>query len=132
MNEKLTAITATACTDLAGFIREKEEDILDAWNAAEQEAIDQEAKPKFRLGFTITLDLDADTMETALGWSVRHKVSNTQQIPDPSQPNLKGMDDATVTIETNGETTGPIPTKVFKAAVKDLEHQMQRSLKSAK
>lgn len=88
MNEKLKLIANSACCDLAAMVQEKETEILEAWNQAEQEAQDQESRPKFRLGFSITLDLDADSMETALAWSVRHKVTHDQAIPDPSQPEL--------------------------------------------
>lgn len=70
MNPKLLAISTEAASNLTAFIEEKEDEILKAWDAAAQEAQDQESKPKFRLGFMITLDLDADKMETALAWSV--------------------------------------------------------------
>ena len=89
MNPKLSAISTEAAANLTAFIEEKEDEILKAWDAAVVEAQDQEAKPKFRLGFTITLDLDRDSMETALAWSVRHKVSREQTIPDPEQLELQ-------------------------------------------
>ena len=85
MNAKLESIGKSASEDLLAFIREAEEKILAAWAACAEEAQDNETKPKFRLGFTITLDLDEDKMETALSWNIKHKLSRDAKIPDPDQ-----------------------------------------------
>lgn len=90
MNPKLKAIIDRAAEDLKSLARESEDKILEAWSACEQEAQDNEQKPKFKLGFGITLDLDADKMETALSFGIKHKVSHDQAIPDPAQPDLIG------------------------------------------
>jgi len=89
MNPKLRAITERAQSDLAAFILEAEEKLLEAWNKAEEEAQDNETKPVFRMTFGIKLDLDADNMETALSFGVRHKLSKDGQIPDPAQQKLE-------------------------------------------
>ena len=88
MNDKLASIAAAACTDLAALIRDGEKRILEAWAACEEEARDNEAKPKMKLGFSITLDLEADKMQTELSFGVRHKLTHDQSIPDPNQPDL--------------------------------------------
>jgi hypothetical protein len=85
MNQKLEAISDKAAADLQAYIKEHEDKILEAWNNAEQEAQDNEATPKFKLGFGISLDLDKDTMETALTWGIKFKASRTTQIPDTNQ-----------------------------------------------
>lgn len=82
MNKKLHAIAAKAADNLQAYVAEHEDKILEAWNAAEQEAQDNESKPKFKLGFSIVLDLENDAMETALSWSVRFKASSVVPIPD--------------------------------------------------
>jgi len=88
MNPKLKAIAESAAADLVDLVAEKETEILEAWNAAEEEAQLQETKPKFRLGLAITLDLDQDKMETALTFGIRIKASTFKEIPDPDQKDL--------------------------------------------
>lgn len=129
MNAKLQAISDRAAVDLPAFIAEKEDDILRAWSQMEDEARDQEARPKFKLGFSIVLDLDANDMETALTWSVRQKVSRNGEIPDPSQPKLP-MDEPprvhsddereTVRIVSGNLDTGEIPIKQFNKVAKKI------------
>jgi len=120
MNQKLSAISTSACSDLSAFISEKESEILEAWNQAEQEAQDQETKPKFKLAFSVTLDLDADRMETALSWSVRHKVTLDRQIPDPSQSDLPLEDETTVTLSTDGVEPVTMTAAQFNKAARKL------------
>ncbi len=120
MNTKLESIGKAASEDLLAFIREAEEKILQAWSACAEEAQDQETKPKFRLGFTITLDLDEDKMETALSWAIKHKVSRDAKIPDPDQIDLGLQNvDSTVTIKTGGGST-TVPFDTFKKVAKGL------------
>lgn len=85
MNSKLEAIAQKASDDLRQLVKEGESKILEAWNACEEEAQDNEAKPKFKLGLAITLDLDRDTMETALSFGIKHKLCIATVIPDPNQ-----------------------------------------------
>ena len=99
MNEKLKAIAEKAGADLVALVIEGEQKILDAWSEAEQSAQDNETAPKFKLAFSVSLDLDKDAMTTELAWNVKHKLSTACQIPDPNQPELEG-----VTIEAGGKT----------------------------
>ena len=87
-NAKLAAIIASATEDLPALVAESEARILEAWDQAAEEAVENETKPKFRLGYSITLDLDANKMETRLSFGVRHSVSVDRDIPDPNQPEL--------------------------------------------
>ena|ERR1051325_7319607 len=88
MNLKLQEISNQAAADLQAFIAESEAKLLEAWAQCEQEAQENETKPKFKFAFSVVLDLDANKMETALTFGVRHKLSRDQQIPDPDQPKL--------------------------------------------
>lgn len=88
MNPKLNAIAENAASDFVELVREKETEILEAWNAAEEEAQLQETKPKFRLSLAVTLDIEADKMTSCLSFSVRRKVETTSDIPDPKQAEL--------------------------------------------
>jgi hypothetical protein len=88
MNSKLNAIAAKAASDLQSLIKESEEKIMEAWNACADEAQENDTTPKFKLGLSITLDLDADKMESALSFSIRRKLTVESSIPDPNQPEL--------------------------------------------
>lgn len=88
MNAKLEAIAEQAAERLKALIKDGEKNILEAWSAAEEEALLNEAKPTFRLGFTIALDLDADKATYTLGFSIRHKLEINSPIPDPNQMEL--------------------------------------------
>lgn len=88
MNAKLNAIAEKAAADLLALIQEDERKILDAWNECEEEAQNNETKPKFKLGLSITLDLDKDGMETTLSFGIKHKRTMQCAIPDPNQPEL--------------------------------------------
>jgi len=85
MNKKLEAIAAVAAEDMKQFVAAKEQDILEAWTAAEEEAKLEENKPKLRLGFSITLDLEGGHQENALSFGIRRRVSRVMEIPDPNQ-----------------------------------------------
>ena len=91
-NPKITAIAIKAASELAGLIRESEADILAGMHKAAQEAQLQEAKPKFKIGFTIALDLDCDVATYTLGWTTKMSRETSSEIPDPDQLSLPNMD----------------------------------------
>lgn len=118
MNPKLEAIAETAAHDLKALVREKETEILEAWNAAEEEAQAQESKPKFRLSLAITLDIEADKMETALTFSIKRTAFVERSIPDPDQKDLAlndQLDGTTVTISGAGIEPMEMSGKEFKS-----------------
>ena len=88
MNTKLEAIATEAASNLQALVRENEEKLLEAWASCEAEAQANETAPKFKLGLSITLDLDADKMTTDLSWGVRYKATEECTIPDPDQGKL--------------------------------------------
>lgn len=88
MNTKLSTIITAAAADLESLADEGEKQILDAMSKAAVEAALQETPPKFRLGLTITIDLQKNTQENKLAWSVRHSLSHTAPIEDPKQGKL--------------------------------------------
>jgi len=111
MNAKLQAIAEKSASDLIALIKDAEPKILEAWAAAEEEATD-EASPKLKLGFSITLDLDKDKMETALTFAIRRKYSIDETIPNPDQFALPMVDNTEVKVVTAaGEAT--MTTKQF-------------------
>lgn len=88
MNTKLMAISNEAADKLQALVRENEKKLLEAWNACESEAQANETAPKFKLGLSITLDLEGDKMTTDLTWGVRYKATAECTIPDPDQGKL--------------------------------------------
>ena len=116
-NEKLNAIAAKAADDLLDLVAESETKILEAWDAATDDAQENETSPKFKLGLCITLDLDADKMETALTFSIRRKLTVECSIPDPNQTKLPL--DGTVTIKT-GDKSVTVGTEQFSRALKNI------------
>lgn len=87
-NEKLAAIGEAAARMLQAQIREMESDILAAWHAAEAQALVDDGKPVLKIGFSIALDLDADSLTCTTAISIRKKIETTETIPDPNQPEL--------------------------------------------
>lgn len=102
MNAKLNAIATKASAALVALVKESETKILEAWAACEEEAQDNETTPKFKLGLSITLDLDKDSMETALTYGIKHKLTATCTIPDPNQTDMD-FDKKRITSELKAE-----------------------------
>lgn len=88
MNPKLQAIAQQAANDLLALVKDGEDKILDAWRSAEEEALLNEAAPKFKFGIAVTLDLNEDKMQTDLTFGVRHKLTANCSMPDPAQLKL--------------------------------------------
>ena len=124
MNKKLEAIANKASADLLALIKDGEAKILEAWNSAEEEAQIQESKPKFKLGLAIVLDLDKDTMDTSLSFGIKHTLTISGEMPDPTQPKLPLEVDelpaGTVTIKTPGAEPVTVTTEQFANASKKL------------
>lgn len=100
-NAKLRAIAQRAADNLMQSVAEGEEKILEAWHAAEEEAQDNETAPKFKLGYGIALNLEADAMETKLSFGVKHCLNMVDQIPDENQMELPTDEDSEELKETN-------------------------------
>lgn len=88
MNALLKQISDHASADLASLIESGEKDILTAIHKMEAEAQLQETKPKFSLGFKITVDLDKSTFDCDLSWTLKQTLGVSHQIDDPKQDKL--------------------------------------------
>ena len=88
MNALLQQISECAADDLRDLIKSGETDILSAIHKVEAEAQLQESPLKFKLGFSITVDLEKSTFECNLGWSFKQSLSVSHQIEDVSQVKL--------------------------------------------
>lgn len=85
---KLESIAETASHNLNRLIVEASKEIEEAIQKAVVEAQNQEKDAVFRLGFSITLNLDTNKMDCDLSWNVKRKLSVEEEIPNPDQPKL--------------------------------------------
>lgn len=115
MNEKLKAISDKAIADFQSLIQENEKLLLESWSSAEQEAQDNETKPKFKFNLGVTLDLDKDSMACDLTFGVRYKRTVETSIPDPSQPEFVEI-----------STPGMEPVRMTGQKFKDLPDKIQK------
>ena len=86
-----TQVSAFACADLRDLLLDRETEIIEAARVISQEA-DDDATAKLSLSFKITIDLDANTMESVLSFSVKRSASASHSLDDPAQPALPGVD----------------------------------------
>lgn len=80
----IEAIAQQASETLVKLITEAESEIESSIDAVKEEAALSESPARFNIGFAIRLNLDKQTMETALSFGVRRKLSVSQPIPDPN------------------------------------------------
>ena len=103
MSPKIQAVIAQAPEHLTKLLTEAADQIEEAIVAAAAEAQAQEAEAKLSLGFKITLNLDRNSVQYGLGWSVKHTLTSEATLPDPNQDDLPGMKSgATVSFESPG------------------------------
>lgn len=100
MNAKLDAVASQAADMLASAIRERNQDILDAWEDVTKEAHESDKEAILSLSYGIKLDLVHNRITTTLGFSVRRKHEQAAEIEDPNQPALGFHEDSA----TDGET----------------------------
>ena len=87
-NSLLTRIIDQSCADLRSLAFDGEDDILSAIHKMTAEAELQETKPKFNLGFQISIDPDKGTFDCKLSWTVKQSLSTEHLIDDPNQEKL--------------------------------------------
>ena len=88
MNALLKTIADQASADLRSLIESGNDNILQAIHKMQTEAQLQETKPKFILGFKITVDFDSGTYDTDLSWTLKQSLGVSHQIEDPNQQPL--------------------------------------------
>jgi hypothetical protein len=123
MNAKLTAIADEAATNLKALVKENEDKLLEAWNACESEAQENETTPKFKIGLAITLDIEADKMATALTFGVRYKSLVECEIPDPEQTKLEFEEKPAVMIHGPDGLGALLTPKQAAAALKKMSNR---------
>lgn len=94
MNAKLEGLAKQAAEVLSEHIKEREEEILEAWKGVVSQASDDDKTPILRLGFSIALDLDGNKATYTLGFSVRRTIETAAEIPDPNQTEFGEITDA--------------------------------------
>lgn len=87
--EQLNIIAHRAGNNLINLIKETEDQIIAAAHEVEQEAVANDKKPVLNIGASIKVDVDANTMTTAINFSVKHKAEVSNQIEDPNQVKME-------------------------------------------
>ena len=124
-NTQLKNIIDQACMDLCGLAYDGEDDIIAACDKAQAEAALQESKPKFNLGFTISIDPDNGSYETKLSWSVKQSLSAEHTLDDPAQTKLPIGDKTTLEIVTGSESTGPVPVNTMNGVIETINRKFK-------
>lgn len=109
-NALLESVATQAAEDLKAQFIEANDDLLNAIHKMQEEAQLQESKPKFNIGFKITLDFDKSTFDCDLSWTIKQSLSTSHTIEDVNQTKLplERYDDTKMTISsgnTKVETT---------------------------
>lgn len=121
MNPLLAQIATQASADILKLIEEKEKDILAAIHKMEEEANIQETRPKFNLGFKITVDLDKSLFDCDLSWNIKQTVGISHQIDDPMQEKLPIEDDETKITIVHGDTKIDTTAAEMRRVTKNLK-----------
>jgi hypothetical protein len=95
---------------------EASKEIEEAIQKSVKEAELQDKEAAFKLAFGITLKWDAGKMECDLSWSVKHKLSVDEEIPNPDQLKLD-ISEATVQVGDGP----PIPISEAKRLVEAVK-----------
>lgn len=85
---KLEQIGEDAGERLKALWKESLEEIERGILAATEGSQNQDKEAKFRVGFSITLNLDRNVLLYSLKFSTQHKLDSTSAMPDDNQENL--------------------------------------------
>ena len=85
-NERMNQFCETIATQCRTAVFERSEDILKAWQETILESQDEEGTfPKLKLGFGVTVDLEAGKIETKIRFTCAYKSIISDDIPDPNK-----------------------------------------------
>ena len=85
---KLEQIGIDAGERLKALWNESLEEIERGIVAATEESQNQDKEAKFRVGFSITLNLDRNVLLYSLKFSTQHKLDSSSAMPDDNQETL--------------------------------------------
>lgn len=85
--ENLRAVAEYAVLDLARALVDGQIDISDTLTKLADER-DGDKELKLTLGFKITWNLDAGSVDTSLSWSMKNKIDASHTLGEPDQPEL--------------------------------------------
>jgi hypothetical protein len=88
----LHQITLKAPTKFRELIEESERRLIATWESIIEEAELHEAKAKLKVSLTAVVDLDEQSIEYAVVYGGRHKLSVSESIEDPKQVIIPGLD----------------------------------------
>lgn len=88
MNAQLQAIAKDSSEVFVRLVEEAEAEILKAIEDVTKASGEDDTEAKFRLGFTVTYNLDKSRLSHRLSFSVLHKREAETAVPDPNQTSL--------------------------------------------
>jgi len=90
-NDRMDAFLEAILSQTREALKERSDDILDAWHGNIEEAMNNDDKfPALKLSIAATVDLEGNKVETSVTFTTRYKTTISQQLPDPNQPDLPG------------------------------------------
>ena len=90
-NDRMAAFIATISSQVTTLLNERGDDMLAAWheNMEEAQSADEKAPmPPLKLSISATVDLEKNSIETGLAFTVKHQSKLKADLPDPNQPEL--------------------------------------------
>lgn len=90
-NERMDAFLTTISEQVRTALHERSDDMLKAWHENIEEAQDNEKNfPPLKITMGATVDLEAVTIETTVGFVAKYQTKISARLPDPNQPDLPG------------------------------------------
>jgi hypothetical protein len=87
----LHQIILKAPTKFRELIEESERRLIATWESIIEEAELHEAKAKLKVSLTAVVDLDELSIEYAVVYGGRHKLSVSESLEDPKQVTMEGL-----------------------------------------
>lgn len=88
MSPKLEATIDKILSQARGLLIEAAPQMEEAMVQSAAEAQTQDSDAVFKFSINGSINMDKGQLDTSVGWSVRHKLTATCEIPDPNQPAL--------------------------------------------
>lgn len=90
-NERMDAFIATISSQVRTLLHERGDNMLAAWheNMEEAQSADEKASlPPLKLSISATVDLEKNSVESVLSFTVKRQSKIKADLPDPNQPEL--------------------------------------------
>ncbi len=94
-NDRMTAFCETLAVQARAAIFDRQEKLLETWHEAMNEATENEEDlPPLKFSLACSVDLAKNRIETKLRFSAVYSAIESEELPDPNQPELDGLESA--------------------------------------